>query len=104
MKSATHSWPKATGQWQRIHVDFAGPFFGKNFLIVVDAFSKYPEVFDMHFKSSVATIEKLRQLFTCFGIPKILITDNGTQFASKEFARFKAANGIEHIEHVITPE
>ena len=30
--------------WQRVHIDFAGPFRNKNFLIVVDAHSKWPEV------------------------------------------------------------
>ena len=38
-------WP--TRPWQRIHVDFAGPFNGQMFLLVVDAKSKWIEVFPM---------------------------------------------------------
>ena len=35
-----HLWEFPEGPWRRIHVDFAGPFQGKRFLIVVDAYSK----------------------------------------------------------------
>ena len=32
-----HSWEWPAHPWQRIHVDVAGPFFEKMFLIVLDA-------------------------------------------------------------------
>ena len=35
-------WPAQP--WKRVHVDFAGPFQGALFLVVVDAHSKWPEV------------------------------------------------------------
>ncbi|RWS01071.1 uncharacterized protein B4U79_06255, partial [Dinothrombium tinctorium] len=35
-----HPWEWPTTPWQRLHLDFAGPFMGSNFLIVVDAHSK----------------------------------------------------------------
>ena len=38
-------WP--TRPWQRIHVNFAGPFNGQMFLLVVDVKSKWIEVFPM---------------------------------------------------------
>ena len=41
-----HPWLWPAKPWQSIHVDFAGPFMGKMFLIVVDAHSKWPEVID----------------------------------------------------------
>ena len=33
-------WEWPSRPWQRIHVDFAGPFLGTMFLIVVDVHSK----------------------------------------------------------------
>ncbi|KRX37218.1 Uncharacterized protein T05_15600, partial [Trichinella murrelli] len=39
-----HKWESPRIPWSRIHVDLAGPIYGKNFLIVVDAFSKWLEV------------------------------------------------------------
>ena len=38
------SWPQSANPWERIHLDYAGPFFGKMWLICVDSFSKYPYV------------------------------------------------------------
>jgi hypothetical protein len=40
----THPCKRPAGPWQRIHADFLGPVMGHMFLIVVDAYSKWPEV------------------------------------------------------------
>ena len=42
-----HPWTWPTKSWQRIHIDYAGPFLNTNFLVVVDAHSKWLEVFEM---------------------------------------------------------
>ena len=42
-----HTWQWPTTPWKIIHIDFAGPFLGKMFLIMVDAHSKWPEVMMM---------------------------------------------------------
>ncbi|CAH8598040.1 unnamed protein product [Schistosoma haematobium] len=74
--------------WSRIHVDFAGPFQGTYFLVCVDAYSKWPEIFPMNQITSKQTIMKLRQLFSRSGVPDVLVTDNGTQFISSIFSDF----------------
>jgi transposase InsO family protein len=96
IKTDLHPWPKASKPWERVHLDYAGPFFGKEYLIIVDAYSKYPEIFEMPTKSAAATIEKMRYLCSRHGLPEILVSDNGTQFTSNEFARFTEINGITH--------
>ena len=57
-------WPSAP--WERIHIDFAGPFMGNMFLIVVDALSKWPEVHVMNSITASKTIDVLRQIFAQF--------------------------------------
>ena len=38
----------------------------------------------------------LRSLFARYGLPKIIVTDNGTQFTSSVFESFCRNNGISH--------
>ncbi|XP_062583836.1 uncharacterized protein K02A2.6-like [Saccostrea cucullata] len=90
-----HPWEFPEKPWQRIHVDFADPFLGTMFLIVVDAHTKWSEVFKMN-KTSTHTIEVLRTLFARNGLPEHLISDNGPQFIAGEFQRFMKSNGIRH--------
>ena len=67
-----------------LHLDYAGPFLGKMFLIVIDAHSKWTEVFPMNTSTSSATIEKLRITFVTHGLPEIVVTENGSNFVSRD--------------------
>ena len=80
-----------------IHVDFAGPLRGKSYLIVVDAHSKWPEVVEMGSTTSAATVSKLRRIFASYGLPEQLVSNNGPQFTSREFAMFLRKNTVKHI-------
>ncbi|XP_071953858.1 uncharacterized protein [Antedon mediterranea] len=91
-----HPWLPVSNPGERVHVDFAGPFEGLAYLIVVDAFSKWPEVFIMQSTTSHKTIGVLRTLFSRNGLPQVLVSDNGPQFTSGEFKSFMAMNGISH--------
>ena len=95
------AWPAKP--WQRIHVDFAGPFLGKMFFLVVDAHSKWPEVYKMPSTTSSATIRVLHHLFASYGLPCQLVSDNGPQFCSEEFATFLIRKRCEaHPKHTIS--
>ena len=96
-KAPLHPWEWATAPWQRIHIDYAGPFQNSMFLVVVDAHSKWPEVIPVSSTTSSTTIEVLRDLFARFGIPEQIVSDNGSQFVSEEFQAFVRSNGIRHI-------
>ena len=96
-KSVLHPWERTTGPWERIHADFAGPFQGTMLLIVSDSFSKWIEVVTMRSTTAERTVEELRKLFARHGLPVQIVTDNGTQFTSEEFAKFTRMNGIKHI-------
>ena len=93
-----HPWIWPSRPWQRIHVDFAGPFRGSTYLIVVDAHSKWPEVQEMKSTTAAKTIETLRHLFARYELPEPLVSDNGPQFVAEEFATFLKQNGVKHIK------
>ena len=89
------AWP--TNPWSRLHIDFAGSITGKMFLVVIDAHSKWIEVATMSTATSLTTIQQLCQMFARFGLPETIVSDNGPQFTSSEFAEFYRSNGIRHI-------
>ena len=39
-RAPLHRWEFPTAPWERLHADFAGPFLGRTFLVVVDAYTK----------------------------------------------------------------
>ena len=92
-----HPWEWPSQPWSRLHLDFAGPFLGKMFLIIVDAHSKWIDAHIMPSITSTQTIEKLRIVFATHGLPRKVVTDNGSSFTSEEFRTFMANNGIVHV-------
>ncbi len=96
-KAPLHPWIWPSKPWQRIHIDFAGPFQNAMYLVVVDAHSKWPEVKIMSTTTSDNTITELREIFSRNGIPDQIVSDNGPQFRSTEFQDFTRSNGIKHI-------
>ncbi|XP_049874501.1 uncharacterized protein K02A2.6-like [Pectinophora gossypiella] len=93
----THQWIRPEKAWSRLHIDYAGPFQGKVFLIVIDAFSKWPEVKIVSSMNSITLIKVLREIFVQQGIPDTIVSDNGRSFTSQEFKNFLAANNVKHV-------
>ena len=95
-RAPMHPWTWPLRPWQRVHIDFAGPFEGKMFL-VIHSHSKWGEVREMSSTTTLKTIEVLRELFSSFGLPEQLVSDNGPQFTSEQFVKFIQSNKIRHI-------
>ena len=91
-----HPWEYPSRPWSRLHLDFAGPFMNKMFLIIVDAYSKWIDVSVMNSTTSESTIAKLEQVFATHGLCDMIVTDNGSAFTSAEFAAFVHKYGIKH--------
>ncbi len=89
----TQTWKWREWVWQRIHIDFAEKD-GNNFLMVIDAHSKWLEVFRM--PTTTSANSKLRKLFASYGLPEEVVSDNGPQFTSTEFEEFMSKNGVRH--------
>jgi hypothetical protein len=80
-----------------LHVDYAGPVGGQHFLVVVDAYSKWPEIFPVNSPTTATTVLELRRLFSRFGTPETIVSDNGSQFTSSAFAGFCQEYGVTHV-------
>lgn len=90
---ALSTWRNAERFFERVHLDFFH-FNQKTFLIVVDAFSKWFDVKTMKATNCDALTEILRNIFAYFGLPDIIVSDNGPPFSSNEFRKFCGDNGI----------
>ena len=90
-------WEWPTRPWSRLHIDYAGPMYGKMCLIIVDAHSKWTEARFVPSATSAATIELLRNSFARFGLPSSVVTDNAPYFVSEEIEFFlnKTASGTQ---------
>ncbi|XP_053691513.1 uncharacterized protein K02A2.6-like [Sabethes cyaneus] len=84
--------------WQRLHLDYAGPLDGNFFLILVDSYTKWPEVVQTKEITTTATLRILRGIFARYGQPETLVTDNGTQLTSDRFESYCDKNGIVHLK------
>ena len=83
--------------WEKLHLDFKGPLpGGKYLLVVIDRYSRYPEVEIITSTNAKTVIRKLNKIFSAHGIPEIILTDNGPPFHSKEFKMYLEQNNVSH--------
>ena len=71
-------------------------FDNRVLLVVSDYYSNYIEVARLNILTSRAVIKELKAIFARFGVPDTLVTDNGAQFSSAEFAVFATTWMFEH--------
>ena len=83
--------------WEKLHIDFCGPLPSNDYLLVViDRYSRYPEVEVVRSTKASSVIPKLDKIFAVHGIPFVIKSDNGPPFSSDEFRRYCQALGIKH--------
>lgn len=97
MRAALPNWEHASQPWHTIHLDFAGPMEGHMFLVVVDSYTKWLEVRAMTSATSTAVIRELRAIFATFGLPRKVVSDNGSVFVSREVLDFYQRNSVEPV-------
>ncbi|XP_036347710.1 uncharacterized protein K02A2.6-like [Rhagoletis pomonella] len=98
----THSWEQPQENFERVHMDYAGPFQNHFFVVLIDAKSKWPEIRVIkNAPTSESTIDLLEDIFSTHGLPQVLVSDNATIFQSKSFRLFCQSNGI--VQKFIAP-
>lgn len=96
VKSATPSrepllvTPLPQHPWERVGADLF-ELGGTTYLVLVDYFSRCPEVSKLSSTTSTAVITVLKSIFSRHGIPAILMTGNGPQFSSQAMCEFATA-------------
>lgn len=88
--------------WDQVSLDFGSFADGRQTLVVVDSYSKYPLVEVMESTSFEAVKPVLTKMFAMFGLPGTIRTDNGPPFQEGAFEQFLRARGIHHRK--ITPQ
>ncbi|UYV71991.1 K02A2.6-like [Cordylochernes scorpioides] len=82
--------------WQKVGIDIF-QIESSKYLLIVDYFSKYPEIYQLQDMTTDTIIRRLKRTFSNFGIPETLVSDNGPPFFSKEFQNFTRTWNIVHV-------
>ena len=94
--------PMPNKPWERLHMDFLGSYpSGETLLVVIDAYSKFPEVEIMKTTTTKAVTKRLERVFATHGLPIEVRCDNGPPFNAKEFEEYMKERGI--IYRTVTP-
>ena len=81
--------------WEHVRIDFKGPMpKGEMLMVLTDVKSHYPEVVTLKNNSAHCVLPKLEHIFSRFGQPKQLSSNNGPPFNGKEFSNFLKKHGI----------
>ena len=89
--------PIPTRPFEVVACDFKGVLYdGRYALIFLDLYSRYPECYFCSSTSMRAVRKSFLRYFAQWGYPRILKSDSGPPFSSKEFERFMSLRGIKH--------
>lgn len=88
--------------FERVLVDCVGPLprtkSGNKFLLtVMCASTRFPEVFPLRKITAPVVVRALTKFFSLFGLPKVVQTDQGSNFMSRLFAQVLKQLQIKHL-------
>ena len=91
--------------WQKVATDLF-ELNRQSYLLVVDYYSRYPEVIKLHSTTSAAIISALKTIFSRHGIQQTVISDNGPQYNSFEIKEFPPLmdSSTLHLAHITHKE
>ena len=101
MNSRIKHYPLRTSElpeepWSVVGADLF-EYKGKDYLLVVDYFSRWIEVLEVHKKTTDAVVRGMEVIMARLGVPLTMRSDNGPCFSSDAFRRFIEEWKINHI-------
>ena len=86
--------------WQEVAMDFKGPIVGngKSYYlhVVIDLLSRWPEVAVVSSTSFEKLHPTLERLWSRYGVPETVTTDNGPPYSSKDWEVYARQVGFQH--------
>lgn len=82
--------------WQKVGTDIFH-LGGKNYLLVIDYLSNYPEMALLSNMSATCVITHMKSIFARHGIPQIVHSDNGPCYSCREFQLFAQEYDFKHV-------
>ena len=94
--------PSSFGPWKTIHTDLLGPLpetpEGYRWvLLVVCAFTKFVELIPLKVTTADTVTEALVGTFYRYGLPHVIVSDNGVQIRVKPLAEISQVLDVRHI-------
>lgn len=88
--------------FEKILIDCVGPLpktkAGNQFLLtIMCTATRFPEAIPLRRITTPVVVKALTKYFTTFGLPKVIQTDQGTNFTSKLFSQVVKMLGIQHV-------
>lgn len=98
--------PKGCTPMLTVHIDHLGPFTktkrgNTHIIAAVDSFTKFVFLRAVKTTKTKYVLDFLKDIFSTYGAPQTIITDQGSSFTAKKFAMFCLQNGIRHIKNAV---
>lgn len=83
--------------WEKVATDLF-ELNGRPYLLVVDYYSRFIEVANLeNGTTSACVINHMKSIFSNHGIPDVVVSDNGPQYACHDFTEFSQDYGFHHV-------
>ena len=98
-----HPIPVLGEPFERVLIDCVGPLpktkSGHQYILtVMCAATRYPEAIPLRTLKAKPVVKALTKFFSTFGLPKIIQSDQGTNFMSKVFAQVMKELKVKHVK------
>ena len=95
-KEPLQSYDVEARPWAKVGADLCD-LNGRTLLVCCDYYSNFIEVENITNITTRGVCKAFRAMFARYGVPDVLVTDNGPQFASSEFSEFAKMWGFDHV-------